>query len=78
MQTLTLTTAGKLQPGDTFNRVKFRPETVYTVSDINSIIKIKHQVYVTKEGLHWPDKISANEEVIFLNHKTIKNDNTKN
>ncbi len=70
MDSLTLTTVGQLKAGDSFKRVKFRPDTVYTVTDINSKLKVKHEIYVIKEGLHWPDKISAKEEVIFLNHKT--------
>ncbi len=67
MKTLTQTTAGELKQGDTFRRVKFRTEIIYTVT--NARENQNGHILATKEGLHWPDPISKKEDVIFLKHK---------
>lgn len=77
MNALTLTTAGQLKPGDVFYKFDDTAKTVFVVCEFGRLVKEKifavreeEQMLAYKEGLHWPDPIRKNIEVVFLKHKS--------
>lgn len=78
MKKLTLTTADQLQTEDRFYRYDDASKQVYIMLGFGRLnhakrfaVKLEDEdkIYAVNEGLHWPDKISKNEQVVFLNHK---------
>jgi len=65
MKKYTLTTADKLQIGDTFVKPEDPLEIIYTVLNMNCK---KSRIFVKKGNNMMPDIIHKKKQVIFLNH----------